>query len=73
MSKTGRTALASRVREIRRDLFGEHGGPLLAERVGVPFRTWVAYEAGGAMPALIILRLIELVPVNTLWLSLIHI
>src|SRR5262249_34092128 len=38
--------LAQRVREIREDLYGEHGGPLLAAALQVTFRTWYLYERG---------------------------
>jgi hypothetical protein len=32
--------LAGRVREIRRQVFGEPRGPRLAEALGLPDRTW---------------------------------
>ncbi len=60
--------LASRVRKIREDLYGEHGGPQLAEELQLPFRTWHSYEAGSTIPATTILRFIELTHVNYHWL-----
>jgi hypothetical protein len=60
--------LASRVREIREELFGEHGGPLLAEGLRIPFRTWLNYETGCTIPAQIILRFIELTEAHPHWL-----
>ena len=60
--------LAGRVREIRRQLFGEHGGPLLAEALGLPDRTWRNYEAGVTIPALVILRFIEVCGASPHWL-----
>ena len=60
--------LARRVREIREELYGEHGGPILAESLQIPFRTWHSYEAGGMIPAQTILRFIELTDVNPHWL-----
>ena len=60
--------LARRIREIRENLYGEHGGPILAQALELPFRTWHAYEAGGMIPAHTILRLIELTHVNPHWL-----
>ena len=60
--------LARRVREIREDLYGEHGGPILAEALEIPFRTWHHYEAGYTIPAQSIRRFIEVTDANPLWL-----
>ena len=60
--------LARRVREIREELYGENGGPILAERLDVPFRTWHNYEAGCTIPASAILRFIEVTSANPRWL-----
>ncbi|WP_435016823.1 hypothetical protein TA3x_004402 [Tundrisphaera sp. TA3] len=60
--------LASRVREIREELFGEHGGPMLALEVGVPFRTWMNYEDGCTIPAQAILRFLEVTNAEPHWL-----
>jgi hypothetical protein len=60
--------LAGRRREIRRQLFGEHGGPLLAEALGLPDRTWMNYEAGVTIPAPVILRFIEVYGASPHWL-----
>src|SRR5437763_1212283 len=60
--------LAQRVREIREELYGEHGGPMLAESLRIPFRTWYRYETGGMIPAQTILRFIEVTDVNPHWL-----
>ena len=60
--------LASRVRTVREELFGEHGGPLLAQEVGVPFRTWINYEEGCTIPAQAILRFIEVTNADPHWL-----
>ena len=36
-----RVAMARRLRlAVRVELYGEHGGPLLAEALRLPFRTW---------------------------------
>ena len=61
-------ALARRIREIREDLYGEHGGPLLATALDLPFRTWHHYEAGSTIPAHSILRFIEITYANPNWL-----
>ena len=63
-----KSELAGRVREIRQDLFGVHGGPLLAESLRLPFRTWLNYEAGCTIPAQIMLRFIELTAAHPHWL-----
>jgi hypothetical protein len=68
MGKQDRADLGLRVREIRREMFGENGGPLLAGRLDLPFPTWVGFEAGRSIPALAILRFIELTRVNPRWL-----
>jgi hypothetical protein len=60
--------LSRRVREIRMELYCEHGGPLLAEKLDVPFRTWMSYETGTGMPAQSILRFIEVTRTNPHWL-----
>lgn len=60
--------LASRIREVREDLFGAHGGPLLASRLRIPFRTLHSYETGSTIPAHAILRFIEVTEVDPHWL-----
>ena len=60
--------LAGRVREIRRQLFGEQGGPRLAEALGLPDRTWRNYEAGVTIAAPVILRFIEVCGASPHWL-----
>ncbi len=60
--------LATRLREVRVALYGEHGGPLLAEALGIPFRTLHGYETGATIPAHSILRFIELTGVHPHWL-----
>jgi hypothetical protein len=68
MSKDRSLDLALRVREIRQEMFGENGGPLLAEGLGLPFRTWLQYEAGRTMPAEVFLSFLELTHANPGWL-----
>lgn len=60
--------LALRVAEVRRELYGEHGGPLLAEDLRLPFRTWANFEAGCTIPAQVILRFIEVTRADPHWL-----
>jgi hypothetical protein len=66
--QTLKSDLAVRVREIRVALYGENGGPLLAEALGIPFRTLHHYESGFTIPAHSILRFIEVTGVHPHWL-----
>jgi hypothetical protein len=52
--------LAERLREVRRRLLGEGGGPELARLLGLPARTWYNYETGVTIPAEVLLRFIEI-------------
>ncbi len=63
-----KSSLAQRVREVREELYGVHGGPLLAESLKIPFRAWHEYEVGATIPAQTILRFIEITDVNPHWL-----
>lgn len=60
--------IARRVREIRDESFGENGGPMLAEALELPFRTWLNYEGGCTIPAQVILRFIEQTGAHPHWL-----
>jgi hypothetical protein len=60
--------ISARLREIRQELFGEHGGPELARRLGLPARTWYNYETGVTVPAEVLLSFIDQTGVNPLWL-----
>jgi hypothetical protein len=60
--------LAGRVRQIRRDLYGESGGPVLAEALGVPARTWRNYESGVIIPATVLLRFLGVTGADPAWL-----
>ena len=68
MTERATKGLAERVRLIRVERFGEGGGPLLAETLGLPERTWQNYESGVTIPALVILRFVELTGVSPRWL-----
>jgi len=63
-----RQAVARRVAEVRRDLYGEEGLPTLADSLGLPVGTWMNYEQGVTMPAITLLRLIDLTAVEPRWL-----
>jgi hypothetical protein len=60
--------LSERVRAVRLQLFGECGGPMLAQRLGIPHRRLARIEAGGPIPAELILRLIDVTGANPRWL-----
>ncbi len=60
--------ISSRLREIRQELFGEHGGPELARRLNLPARTWYNYETGVTVPAEVLLTFIDQTGTNPLWL-----
>ena len=66
--QTLKMGLAERIREIRIDLYGKNGGPLLAEALEIPFRTLHNYESGCTIPAPTILRFIELTGADPHWL-----
>ncbi|WP_197491179.1 helix-turn-helix transcriptional regulator [Planctomyces sp. SH-PL62] len=52
--------MSRRLREIRQELFGDHGGPELARRLNLPARTWYNYETGVTVPAEVLLSFIQL-------------
>ena len=67
--RTLKSDLASRIRDVRIALYGENGGPLLAQaRIEIPFRTLHNYETGSTIPAHSILRFITLTGVDPHWL-----
>ena len=63
-----KAALSRRLREVRQELFGEHGGPELARRLSLPARTWYNYETGVTVPAEVLLGFIDQTGANPLWL-----
>jgi hypothetical protein len=67
--RTAKESLSRRLSEIRQELFGEHGGPELARRLGLPARRWYNYETGCTVPAEVLLRFIEQTGVNPMWLA----
>jgi Peptidase S24-like len=60
--------LSNRLKEIRQDLFGDHGGPELARRLNLPARTWYNYETGVTVPAEVLLAFIDQTGANPMWL-----
>jgi hypothetical protein len=49
-------------------MFGERGGAEMARRLGLPLRTWYNYEEGTAIPAEVILTIMELTSAEPRWL-----
>ena len=62
-----KAAIASRLREIREEKFGERGGPELAHRLDLPVRAWYDYETGVSLPAEVLLRFVEQTGANPWW------
>jgi hypothetical protein len=62
-----RTILARRLKEVRKDLFGDKGIAELARAVAVPARTWYNYERGVTVPAEVLLRFIATTGVEPRW------
>jgi hypothetical protein len=60
--------ISARVRTVRIQRFGEHGGPMLAQLLGISRCRLARIEAGGPIPAEIILKFINLTGVNPSWL-----
>lgn len=63
-----RTLLASRLRAVRVEFAGERGGPEMAQRLGIPARSWYNYEIGVTVPAAVLLRFLEMTGVEPHWL-----
>ena len=57
-----------RIREIRRDLYGDDGIKALAGALGIPPDTWGNYERGVTMPAKILLEFLVLTYADPGWL-----
>jgi hypothetical protein len=63
-----KASLSRRLKEIRQEQYGEHGGPELARRLNLPARTWYNYETGVTVPAEVLLGFIEQTGASPLWL-----
>ncbi len=63
-----KASISRRLREVRQELFGEHGGPELARKLGLPARTWYNYETGVTVPAEVLLSFIDQTGANPFWL-----
>jgi hypothetical protein len=63
-----RLAIAKRVAVLRAEMFGARGKAAMARRLGLPLRSWYNYEEGTAIPAEVVLSVIELTSVEPAWL-----
>ena len=63
-----RRDLADRIRLVRRELYGDHGGPMLAEALDLPVRTWNDYEGGVAIPSDVLLEFLQQTGTDPHWL-----
>src|SRR5438445_9913172 len=63
-----KAVISSRLKEVREEMFGEHGGPELARRLNIPARTWYNYETGVTVPAEVLLGFIDQTGTNPVWL-----
>ena len=61
-------AIASRLREVRDDLYGANGVDSIAKALNVPVATWLNYESGVTMPGELLLTFLVLVGVDPNWL-----
>lgn len=66
--ETCKTQLTERLRTLRLELFGDHGGPEMARNLGLPARSWYNYETGVTVPGHILSVIAERTEVNPLWL-----
>ena len=60
--------LAHRLRQVRLELYGEHGGPELARLLAIPAGTWFHYEGGVTIPGEVLLERLDLTGVEPRWL-----
>ena len=60
--------LGARLKEIRVEKYGEHGGAEVARLLKIPSRTWYSYERRGTIPAEVILLFIAMTSVSPRWL-----
>lgn len=61
-------ALAHRLRSLREELFGEHGGPQMAKLLDLPARTWYGCETGEDIPGEILVLVAERTRARYEWL-----
>jgi hypothetical protein len=65
---SAKRGLGERLRQVRIELYGEHGAPELARLLGLPHRTWFNHENGVTIPGEVLLDLLVLTRVEPQWL-----
>jgi hypothetical protein len=60
--------LASRIGEVRREIFGDDGVAALSRALGIPARTWENYEKGVTIPGWVLLLFVEQTGADPHWL-----
>ena len=60
-------AIASRIRRVRRDLYGDDGLPAMADALGLPARTWENYKDGVTIPGESLLAFLALTSARPEW------
>jgi hypothetical protein len=61
--------MSGRLREVREEIYGEEGGPHLAELLGISYQIWADYEgAGVAIPEDVIRRFVSPTGTSLDWL-----
>jgi hypothetical protein len=68
MKSNQRIEIACRIREIRHDLYGENGLPVLAGALNLPARTWMNYERGVTIPGDVLLQFLDVTGTDPHWL-----
>ena len=63
-----KAAFADRLRAIRTEIYGAEGCSELAARLGLPTLTWCNYEDGVTLPAVVLLRFLEVTAAEPHWL-----
>ena len=63
-----KAASAGCLRLVRAEIFGEHGGPEFADRLGLPSQTWVNSESNVTIPGEVLLPFLGVTGIDPLWL-----
>jgi hypothetical protein len=63
-----RSSICKRLKETRKELFGVHGGPALAARLGVSAWAWAGYEVGGQLPDEVAKAFLAVTGISAMWL-----
>jgi hypothetical protein len=67
-TRRDKESIARHLQIIRQELYGINGGPLLAGKLGLPFRTWANYESGVTIPGEVLLSFLKVTNAHPFWL-----